>query len=242
MRYLACLLIVAAAWAGDAPKATVKPVQFLVCAPLPAELPFSAKPFGHEPGFKIAWLIEGEDLIGISEGSLVVTALKTPDGKNLAVARNGSTTWKLGSFPKVSDDGRFAVFTIDCSAQAFGQVEQLSIEGSVAVMTGSDRRTEELAFDPEKPSKATVGPLTIDFGAKDDMPMMGGGYGISVTGPREIISSIEIMDGGKRLKRRGSSYSNNVCTYQFDRPTNPAPKLQLAWWGKTGEFTLALKR
>lgn len=246
MRLAACLVLATALAAADpaapAPAFTVRAVQVLSSAPLPGDLPFELKPFGHETGFKIWFLVEGADIIGLDEKSLAITTLTTADGRDLAKQRNGKPTWKLDSFPKVSDDGRRAVFAIECGAEAFGQAESAKLAGRIGVMTGGDRQEQELAFDPAKPSKAEVGKLALEFGAKGFGFGGGDGYGIKISGPLATIASLEIVDGDKRIRSNGWSGSDGARTYQFEKPAGAAPKLAIAWWGRSAQVAVDLKR
>ncbi len=226
-----------------APAFSVRAVQVLSSAPLPGDLPFELKPFGHETGFKIWFLVEGADIIGLDEKSLAITSLTAADGRDLAKQRNGKPTWKLDSFPKVSDDGRRAVFAIECSAEAFGQAESAKLAGRIGLLTGSERQEQELAFDPAKPSKAEVGKLALEFGAKGFGFGGGGdGYGIKISGPLATIASLEIVDGDKRIRSNGWSGSDGARTYQFEKPAGAAPKLAIAWWGRSAQVMVDLKR
>jgi hypothetical protein len=245
MRLAAATLILASAVlaAADPPALSAKPVQLTTGAVLPADLPFDAKPFAHEAGFKIWWLVQASDLIGFDEDSVVMNALKSADGKDLATTRNGKPTWKLDSFPKVSDDGKYGVFSIECSADVFGKTDRLSMSGTLVALTGSDRKEADLAFDPAKPSNVDAGPLKIAFGAKG---MRFGGaaetYGIQVSGPLVAIASIEVRDGDAKLESQGWSGSGATRTYNFAMPKTATPKLKLSYWGTSARVKVEFTR
>lgn len=244
MRLAATLILATASLvAADPPPLVAKPVQLTAGAVLPADLPFEAKPFGHEAGFKVWWLVQAADLIGFDEDSIVVTTLKAADGKDIATTRNGKPTWKLDSFPKVSDDGKYGVFSIECSADVFGQTDRVSMSGSLVALTGSDRKEVDLAFDPAKPSNADAGPLKIAFGAKG--MRFGGGaetYGIQISGPLAAIASIEVRDGDAKLESQGWGGSGDSRTYNFAKPTTATPKLKLSYWGTSARVKVDFKR
>lgn len=247
MRILATALVCAAGLAAAEPAAlAAKPVQISVGAPLPADLPFEAKPFGHEQGLKIWWLVQSEDLIGFDEESAKVTVM-TLDGKDIASSRSGKPTWKLDSFPKVSEDGKYAVFCVECSSDVFGKADAVKMAGSVVALTGSDRKDVELAFDPAKPSNADVGPLKVAFGAKGfSMPGFGGGdaasYGITISGPLQTIAAIAVVDGDAKLESHGWSGGGDQRSYTFAKPKGAAPKLKLSYWGTSARVQVAFKR
>lgn len=244
MRHILHLAVILSATlpaiAGEAPF-TARAVQITSCAPLPSTVGFEAKPMGHQDGFVIWWLVQGADIIGVKEDSLAVTTLKTPDGKDLAQSRSGRPNWKMGAFPKATADGTCALFSLECSADVFGQAERLAIAGSVVVLTGGNPQTQELPFDPAKPSTAKAGPLTVTFGAKSGFGDPDS-YGITVKGPLASIISMEIADGGSTRKSQGWSGMNDERTYHFPKPTAAAPKLALRWWGTSGEAKVELKR
>lgn len=234
----AILLAISSAAAADGAPLAARAVQFLACAPLPAEIPFGAKPSGYEPGFKIWFLVDGADLIGFQDDSLAITTLATADGKDLSTLRNGKPAWKLDMFPKVTDDGKYGIFAIECTADGFGQVDRARIAGSILAQTGSDRQKQDIPFDPAKPSTAKAGPLAITFGSA----AFGGGYGISVKGPLSAIAGIEVVDGAKRTSHTGWSATNDERTYSFPKPVSAAPQLALTWWGRSSTVKVDIKR
>lgn len=241
---LATLFLVNAAMsAADAPILVAKPVQLTAGAVLPADLPFEAKPIAHEAGFKIWWLVQSADLIGFDKASLAISVLKTADGKDLANNRSGNPTWKLDSFPKVSEDGKYGVFAIECSADVFGQADRVAMAGTVVAITGSDRKVSELAFNPAKPSNADAGPLKVAFGAQGmGFGNAGDTYGIKVSGPLAAIASITVLDGDAKLEDQGWSGSGDSRVYNFAKPKTGAPKLQLSYWSKSARVKVEFKR
>jgi len=235
MHLIATILVLAtvALHAADPPALVAKPVQVAAGAVLPADLPFKAKSFGIKPGFKVWWLVQSTDLIGFDEKSVVVTALKSADDKDIATTRSGKPTWKLDSSPKVSDDGKYGVFAIECSADAFGQIDRIVIVGTIVALTGSDRKDAVLAFDPAKPSETEAGPLKVSFGAKGLMSLghSDNVYGIKVSGSLSSLARIAVLDGEAKLESQGWSGVGDSRVYNFTKPKNAAPKLMLSYWG-----------
>lgn len=229
--------------AGEAPILVARPVQLFTGAVLPADLPFEAKPFAHETGFKIWWLVQGADLIAFDEQSVVMTTMKSADGKDIATTRSGKPTWKMDSFPRISEDGKYAVFTIECSADVFGQSERVAMAGSVVAITGNDRKEVELAFDPSKPSNGDAGPLKVAFGAKGmGFSNVSDAYAIKVSGLLATIASIQVLDGEAKLEPQGWSGSGDDRIYSFAKPKHAAPRLKLAYWGTSGRIKVEFRR
>jgi hypothetical protein len=236
MRLLPALLIPAALCAAEPAALTARPIQIVSCDRLASELPFEAKPMGYEPGFQIFYAVTGEDLIGFKDDSLAVDGIKTADGKDLGKSRTGKPTWKMGSFPKVTEDGKTGIFSLECSEVAFGKVESLKISGSVVALIGSDLQNKEIAFTVGKDAEQKLDSLTITFGGKGSAfgAMMGGEQkeriGVKIEGPLAVIAHLEIVDGERRLESRGWSGSDDARDYDFEKPTSATPKLAISYW------------
>ena len=86
-----------------------RPIQIISCNTWPDHVPIDLKPMGHKSGFEIWYLIEGKDLAGVN--SVVIDAIRTPEGADISKDRDGHPTYELGPFPQNSTDGKYAVFS-----------------------------------------------------------------------------------------------------------------------------------
>ncbi|MBA2480504.1 MAG: hypothetical protein H0V44_07565 [Planctomycetes bacterium] len=229
---LVCLVACASVTAAeDAPALTVRPIQIIACEAIPAEVPFEVKPMLHDPGFRISYLVEGRDLIGFKDDSVVIDSMITPDGRDISKKPNGEPTYKMMSFPKAADDGKFGVFQVECSDNQFGKVEQLAITGRVIALTGtkSTKGTVELALDDKAPQTLGIYKVSPASGK----PIFGGdgsGMGITVSGELDRIIAITASEGGKELERSGSAGSDHERTYSFAKAAGKTVSLTITWW------------
>lgn len=246
MRLLPVLLAAAIAGAAEPAALAAKPIQIISCSELPVELPYDVKPMQHKPGFRISYLVTAADLIGFKEDSLVIGRLATADGRNLAANRLGKPTCELGSFPKVTEDGRCGVFELECSEAAFGSVESLAVAGSVVALTGSDLQHQEVAFAVDTPSEATVGSFAISFGSLEDRAksgLVGGGkdgYLIRIMGNKAAIANLAIVDGEQRIKPTFSSGGGGRNVYGFAKPAKNAARLAISYWKNVQEVQVVI--
>jgi hypothetical protein len=236
--------------AVDAPTVTCKPVMITACAELPASIGFSDRPMGYDLGFKIAYLVEGEDLIGFKEDSLAITAITTADGKDISKKRNGKATWKQGSFPKTTDDGKYGIFTIEVEENAFGKLDGLKVQGSIVALSGSDRQTKKLTLKVSEAKEEDVGGLKITLiGGKKDKgngnaainPFFGGdSFGVQLSGDITKVAEITMMEGDAKLDSQGSSWSGTQRTWNFAKPTGDTVTVEITWWNKLATVTVPI--
>jgi hypothetical protein len=234
--------------AADAPAFTCKPVMVTACGELPASIGFTDRPMGYELGFKVTYLIEGQDLIGFKEDSLQVSAITTADGKELAKKRNGKPAWKQGSFPKTTDDGRYGIFTVEVAENLFGKTDGVGISGSIVALSGSDRQTKKLAMKASEAKVEDVGGLKVTLvgdkkdkgaGAAAPKPFFGGGgFGVQVSGDIGKIAEVVVLDGDAKLDSQGSSWSGTQRTWNFAKPAGDSVTVEITWWNKMSSVTV----
>jgi hypothetical protein len=248
LRLLSLVLIAGSLMAADAPTVTCKPVMITTCAELPASIDFHTRPMGYELGIKIAYLIEGEDLIGFKDESLSITSITTADGKDISKKRNGKAAWKQDSFPKTTDDGKYGIFAIEISENAFGKTDGLTVNGSIVALTGGDRQTKKLTFKVGDAKVEDVGGLKVSLtgskkSAENEGPFGGfggGGFGVQVTGDIAKVAELAMSEGDKNLDRQGSHWSGTQKTWNFAKPTGDTVTVEITWWNKLAPVTVTI--
>lgn len=246
MHRILCLALIACGGiAGEGPNITCKPVMVTACAELPASIDFQTRPMGYELGVNISYLVEGEDLIGFKEDSLNVTAITTADGKDISKKRNGKPAWKQGSFPKITDDGKYGIFSIEISENAFGKTDGLLVNGSVVALTGSDRQTKKFTFKLSEAKVEEVGGLKISLtGAKKSTEKEGffggGGFGVQVSGDIAKVAEVGMSEGETKIDRQGSHWSGSQRTWNFAKPAGDTVSVEITWWNKLAPVTVSL--
>lgn len=238
MRHLVLLAFATAALsAADSPAFTCKPVMISAGAELPAAIGFTDRPMGYELGCKIAYLVEGEDLIGFKKDSLLITAITTADGKDFATKRNGKPSWKQGHFPKTTDDGKYGIFTIEVNENLFGRTDGLNITGTIVALSGTDRQTKKLTLKVGDAAAEDVGGLKVvlvsDKSDPDD-------FGVQVTGDIAKVAEITVLDGTTKLTSRGSSWSGTQRTWNFAQPAGATVTVEFTWWNKLTMVTVPI--
>ena len=247
---LLLVLIASALTAADAPVITCKPVMITACAELPASIGFQERPMGYELGVKISYLVEGQDLIGFKDESLMITAITTADGKNIANKRNGKPAWKQGSFPKTTDDGKFGIFSIEVSENVFGKTDGLSVTGTIVALSGSDRQTKKATLKLSETKTEDVGGLKVSLvGTKKDKPAAagptpffggGGDFGVQVAGDINKIAEVVLLEGTTKLDAQGSSWSGSERTWNFAKPAGDSVTVEITYWNKLATVTVPI--
>lgn len=172
---------------------SAKLVSVTAAAGVPEGADYQVKPMGYEYGVTLHFFVEGENMISFDKDSLKAKG------------------WKLGSFPKVGDDGTQGSFSIHKKGDFLGKADALKAEGSVVVFTGSETKslTQKMAVGAEP---VEMGPYKVHLGKSKGMF---GGEGLNVTGEIMKIKEVTVMQGGKKLKNQGSSWSGKSKTFSF---------------------------
>jgi len=245
-RQVPLALMAAVAWCAD-PTWTIRPVQVISQAEVPEGVPDAAKTVMFNKGFSIGYLIQGDGIIGVDKESLVIDQILLPGGKDITKKRNGKNNWEIGSFPEVSDDGRFCFFQVTSDEHAFGKAESLDIHGSIGVRTASDLKTfSTKAHVLDGGDTEVVDEFSVTFGRdpndkgetaffrndkKDKATVV-------VSGMLDKLTEVVLMIAGKAIKSE-ESYGPSTSagsgvgsrTYIFSRGEGAVPGvLQFKFW------------
>jgi hypothetical protein len=222
---------------------TIRPVQVVSLAEVPAGAPQDAKTVKFTKGFSVGYLIEGEDIIGIDKKSLVIEHILLPGGKDITKKRNGKDNFELGAFPEVSDDGRFGFFAVESDEHVFGKADGLDIKGTIGVRLASDLKTAESKPHPLGANDTEpVDGFTVTFGPgpnadkvpdfvkqsyKDKVPLR-------VAGPLEKVAEVRLIVAGKEVEpNEWSSADTGSRTYFFPKGDGAsAGALRIKYWQK----------
>ena len=98
--------------AGAAQGLRARPVEIAVHAPRPKDLPDDLAFYGPEDGrYEIGYLVRGTGFSRVDKDSFRVSSA-TAGGTDISKNAKGAPSWSLDPFPKVSDDGTAATFTL----------------------------------------------------------------------------------------------------------------------------------
>lgn len=207
------------------------------------ELPFDVKPMGYEAGVKLSFLVKGENLVSFKDDSVEIKSFTLGDGRQWARTRSGKANWKQESFSKVGEEGNLGTFTVGFPGDLFGSVEGSSIEGSVVAVTASEseEKTVEIAVGDKK--KIAAGSYKVSGGSGGAGFFGGGGDGTSVSVHGDIKGIVEVVvkDGEKKLDGRGSSWSGETKTFQFEKAKGKKLSVTVRYWTDLEEVEVPFK-
>lgn len=187
---------------------------------LPEGADFSVQPMGYKFGATLHFFVSGENMISFNEDSLKA------DG------------WKLGSFPKVSNDGTQASFSITKKGDFIDKLDSIKAAGSVTIFTGTTTETQKHIFE-KKGEKAKIGPFTVSIGGKS-----GGffsGKGVHIKGKHSTIKKVVVMQDGKELDSNGSSWANDSKTIDFEN-IKPGAEVSITYWPKLEQKVITFSK
>lgn len=210
-------------YALGGPTFKVTPIQTVACDDLPNNLSFRFKPFGYSKGFQVHYLIEGKDLVYIKKESLKVEYIKGKDGKDISKLR-GKDAYKLGSFPKVSEDGKYALFSVASKSNQFGKVDSLEIKGSITLFSAS--KNEKKTLEATIGTTQKIGPLNI---AVSQDKYRRSRIVVDVSNAYALID-LKLIDGDKEYKAKSSSWRKQSKKYKFEKPKNTTFTLKVSYW------------
>lgn len=220
-RYILSLLAAPALLcAADAIVAT--PALVMSGAPLPPDVPFEAKPFSHETGLSVTWLVRAENIVDLKQDSMKLTTF------TLAGSTGKPSSWKNESHKThVSKDGLWASFNLLAPGIAFDRTGQVQIVGTVTMILANGTETVDapaLALDAKAPVKAGAYTIAIAsgkaFGSDDNLTLQ-------LTGNIQALKDVSVKADGKTLSNSGSMSSDNNKNMYFAKPTSGPLLVQL---------------
>ncbi len=112
-------------------------------------------------GSAIYFYAEGENFVGLNKNSLSIKRLEVA-GKDIRQTRSLEDNFKLGSFPKVSDDGNFVTWSVSIPSGFHSPRNALQIKGSIEALKSEEllsAESSEVKYDSF--SDFTLGPITV---------------------------------------------------------------------------------
>ena len=205
----------------------------------------------HPVGFQIYYLAEGRDIVRFD--SLVIEAIKTPEGIDISKLSNGEPAYESGHFPLTSADGKYCVFSLIVSQNQLGKVDRLSIKGHATILVATKRAEEKLGLDVADKGVKKAGPFSVQVKPSRSgvfpsfvipptvapstdrkpseltpaRPIRPNAVDVRVTGPLKSLISARFMDGNDRLEP-SCMWDDTERTYTIPKP-------------KAGEVSLTLK-
>lgn len=206
--------------AAEAPLAEAKLLMVQNAGTMPEmKDAYRVRPMGYKEGIKFYFLVQAEKMIAFKSETLKA------DG------------WKFGSFPRVSEDGKTATFSILKVGNYLGKGHEIKVNGSVQVMTGDTPVTKELTL------KAGADPIEV-AGCNITLALKKEGFqgtGVKMLGKFENIKQVELKVDGKLVKSRGWSTMQGKRIYGFKDIKDNA-EVVITYWPNTKLRTINFSR
>lgn len=188
---------------------------------IPEGTDFNVKPNNYNYGVTLSFFIEDENLIAFEKGSME--------------AEGG---WKMGTWPKVSEDGTQASFSISKKGNHLKKLDKLKVTGTVKMLTGS-----KTAKDSKKANTSTaekIGPYDVKLVIK---PNNNWGNGVEVKGELDNVKKINVTNpDGKKLEKQGwSGGFNDKKTYNF-KGIKDGATVEIVYWTDTTTKTFSFSK
>lgn len=148
--------------AGAAQGLRARPVEIAVHAPRPKDLPDDLAFYGPEDGrYEIGYLVRGTGFSRVDKDSFRVSSA-TAGGTDISKNAKGAPSWSLDPFPKVSDDGTAATFTLRVDPGRDRMKAAMPVvHGSIDVERASGKETKTATLSLAPGSSVSLGPVTV---------------------------------------------------------------------------------
>ena len=249
---------VLALWAGisiaggmaNAQDMKVRMVGYKDCHPDLSKLTFEYKPqYCSMSQQSFTFMVEGQNIAVLDEDSLKLSKLEI-DGKDILYNRKGDDNFKIGSFPKVDENGDFTVFDVNIKSAPFGKIGHVSLEGTVNIMT-SERMIikERKGLYLTKGFSMKLGSLTISDkpipeeadasdnigkalskGLKNVLSGNNDSLIIYVKGDINAFVSLEVYENGKKIDSGWYSSNDDEKTLNYSKPNGSIIDIKVKYW------------
>jgi hypothetical protein len=226
-------------------------------------LEFSAKPqVCNMSSQALTLMVRGQNIAVIDKGSLKFSKLDV-GGKDVRYNRKGDNAFKFGSFPKIDENGEYAIFDAELKSAPFGYIGSASLAGTIDIMTGTGVIKEERnAIILEKSFSLDIGPLTLSnqpkpIPAKLEQGGLSGALGkgiekafmgqdsdslnIYVNGNHDSLVSLDVYEKGKELKQGWYTTSGEERRRSYAKPTGSKIDLKVKYWDGMQRVTVPIE-
>jgi hypothetical protein len=241
----------------------VTAIGYRDCAPLPVEVTFREKPnyCGDKPS--ISFMVKSADLVGFKSESLKITKM-TLNGADISTNRLGEPSYSQGSFPSVTKDGIYAIFSVELDKPIFGELQKVKLEGEITLNTSKKLINVPVKnFDLSKPYTGDIGPYKISYTPPaptntatpppSEKSLVGamtaalignsadGSISISAKGNLTALVGIELIDKDKAIESNGSMSNGSEKSFSFAPPTSSTVSLKISYWEELKEVVIPFK-
>lgn len=244
----------------------VSVIAYKDCHPSINTLDFMAKPsVCNMSSQAITFMIRGKNIAVIDEDSLRFSKLEVR-GEDVRYNRKGDNLFVFGPFPKIEENGEYAIFDVELKSAPFGHIGSTSLAGTIDIMTSKRVINEERkAIGVDKSFSIDVGPLTLSNQPKQkpSKPKPGGlinevdealsdglksaflgnesdSLVIYVNGSHESLVSLEVYEDDKKLEPGWYTTSGDERQITFAKPTGSKINLKLKYWDGLQRVTVPI--
>jgi hypothetical protein len=230
---LSILLASAAHASAQDAEFSVKPVKYSFTLPAIEELPDGFKPMGADKtGCEVAFAIAGDGLIYIERGSIKIDSIVDQNGNDVSENEEGFGSWKTEHFPKASNDGKFALFSVFVATEK--PMVMPRIAGSVKVNSAGRTRTQRIAFKTDG-SSGTQKAGDLAFAVADESR-----FAIAMSGKESLVTDIAVEAAdGTTFAKEGYLFTPQKATYFFPRPDAEEFELVVTYYVDVKETEVA---
>ncbi len=160
---LAALCFPTGVFAQSSPK--VKNIGIRVIREVVGEKNDKLVPFNtFDQGTAVALLIEtgGASIIKVDDDASKIDSFKDDGGKDLMVKAKGFNRNGLGSFPKISEDGKVVMVEVNAAGVPDAGASKVIVEGTIVLQTASmKKKIKSAPFGLTKGAVVTVGDIEM---------------------------------------------------------------------------------
>ena len=226
---------------------------FASCIDFPSSVDFQTKPMfcSNNVSSRLAYMINGQNLIGVREDSLKIQSL-TIGGEDASATRSGKPAVQLGSFNKTTEDGQHLLVNVELPTVKFKDLGRTKLSASVDVLTSAQLLEPTQAVDLSQPFSVQMGPYTVtnqkSVGGAVTGMVMGGVSGqdkdnkaqFQVIGDLDALNKVELLVGDTVMDQRWSSWNENKKTVGFDKPSQDQVSIRIKYWDGLQQHTVKL--
>ncbi|WP_444921696.1 hypothetical protein ACJJID_04720 [Microbulbifer sp. CnH-101-G] len=207
----------------------------------------------------ILFKVEGRDIAVVDSESLKFSKLEI-NGEDVRYNRKGEEKFKLGSFPKIDEDGNYAFVDIILEDGPFGFISSSKIDGSVDILTSKGTNKEvKNNIDLKKAFTWKVGSLEVsnqsfnksesadsfESALKEGLKSAflgdtGDNLAIYVTGNLDSLVELKAYENGSELNSGWSTTSQNEKAQRFDKPNGSVIDIELTYWDGLERVTVPI--
>lgn len=239
-------------------------VGYKDCAEFPGDIKFHDTPSFCSGKNSIAIMISGEGISSIKDDSLKISSLTLGD-RDISKNRLGSKSYSMGSFPKVTESGKHAIFELEIDKPIFGELSKVKVDGEIVVLTSDELgETSKDGINLSTGFSEKMGPYKVSSAKEGGESGVGdvlrGGISqafsgllgeedskqneaisIKVVGDLDALVGVDLIENGKVVESQGSFWSGNEKTFNYYGVSSKVVNIKLRYWKNMKEVPVKIQ-